>query len=669
MRGLATFKSSCPLNCWDNCGFVVEVENGKVVKVDGDKEHPITKGKICGRGRMLETRTNSEDRVLYPMKKINGEFKRITWEQALTEVSARLADVKEKYGSTAVLHSHDYANGGLLTKIPKRFFNCFGGSTELIGSICWGSGIEAQTWDFGNSFSHAPDDIYNSKNVIIWGRNVARTNMHLFGYLQEVKKKGTNIIVIDPIYNGTAKIAHSYVSITPGMDGFLAIGIMKELHRLDLQDKHFISNYTVGYEDLMETIHSISMEHIENVTNVPRETITQLAHVYSEGPTTTYLGLGMQRYENGGNTIRLIDALVAVSGNVGVSGGGVNFGNTQVGQSFDSAALTLPERKKSSRSFVMSEQAENILNASEPPIKMIIVSSGNPLTQVPNTALVEEAFTSVETLVVLEQFMTDTARLADYVLPSATSFEEEDIYYSSMFHHYVNYGPKLVEARGDAKSDVWIWTELAKRLGFSEEFDYTREEFIKMGLGSLQEKGVTFEAIKEKGHVPLPVSHVPWHDFNFATPSGKFEFTSSVGETKGYDGRLKISYPRESQFSDQELAKKYPYTLLTIHPLRSNHSQHYHLIKALQTVKVEISKDIADRKGLKPDDKVRVFNDRGEITGHVQILKESSPNVICIDEGQWHIFGGSVNQLTSHQKSDNGLGSTLYDCLVGIEKV
>ncbi|WP_010677420.1 molybdopterin-dependent oxidoreductase [Bacillus timonensis] len=666
---MTTFKSACPLNCWDSCGFVVEVENGKIVKIDGDKEHPITKGKICGRGRMLEARTNAEDRILYPLKKIDGEFQRITWEQALTEISSKLAEVRQIYGSTAILHSHDYANGGLLTKIPNRFFNCFGGATELIGSICWGSGIEAQNWDFGNAASHSPEDIYNSKNVIIWGRNVTRTNMHLFAYLQEVKKKGVNITVIDPIYNGTAKIAHSYIPITPGMDGILAIGIIKELLQLDLQDKNFIQNYTVGFEDLVDLTDSISIEQIEKMTNVPRETITNLAQIYSDGPTATYMGLGMQRYGNGGNTIRLIDALVAVSGNVGVPGGGANFGNTQVGQSFDSAALTLPERKKESRAFVMSEQAEKILTASETPIKMIMVSCGNPLTQVPNTALVQEAFQSVDTVVVLEQFMTDTARLADYVLPSATVFEEEDIYYSSMYHHYVNYGPKLVEARGEAKSDVWIWTELAKRLGFGEDFEYTREEFIEMGLGSLQDRGITLELIKEKGHVPLPVKLVPWHDFSFTTPSGKFEFTSSLGEMKGYDGRLQLLYPRESIYSDKELAEKYPYSLLTIHPLRSNHSQNYHLIEGLQTVKVEISKDIAEEKGLEPDDRVRVYNDRGEITGKVQILKESSPNIVCIDEGQWHIFGGSVNNLTSHQISDNGLGSTLYDCLVGIEKL
>ncbi|MFT4414576.1 molybdopterin-dependent oxidoreductase [Fredinandcohnia humi] len=666
---MATFKSACPLNCWDSCGFVVEVENGKIVKIDGDKEHPITKGKICGRGRMLEARTNSSERILYPLKRVGDEFHRISWEQALSEISEKLSDIKHTYGTTAVLHSHDYANGGLLTKVAERFFNCYGGATELIGSICWGSGIEAQNWDFGNACSHAPEDIYNSKNIIIWGRNVTRTNMHLFGYLQEVKKKGAKIIVIDPIYNGTAKIATSYIPIQPGMDGFLAIGMMKEMLRLHIEDKEFIENHTKGYTDLVHLLDSITIEEVVTLTNVPRETITELATIYCDGPTATYMGLGMQRYANGGNTIRLIDALVAVSGNVGIPGGGANFGNTQVGQSFDSPALTLPQRKSATRQFTMMEQAERILSATEPPIKMVMVSCGNPLTQVPNTNLVKEAFKSVETVVVLEQFMTDTARLADYILPSATVFEEEDIYYSSMYHHFVNYGPKLVEAPGEVKSDVWVWTELANRLGFGEDFAYSREEFIKMGLGSLQDQGITLEALKEVSHLPLPVKLVPWFDKEFSTSSGKFEFTSSLGEVKGYDGRLKLSYPRESSFSNKELASKYPFTLLTIHPLRSNHSQHYHLIESMQYIKVEISKDVAEKKGLQSNDEVKVYNDRGEITGKVHILQESSPNIICIDEGQWHIFGGSVNNLTSHEISDNGLGSTLYDCLVAIEKI
>jgi len=654
--------SACPLNCWDSCGFLVTVEDGKVMKVEGNPEHPITQGKICGRGRMLENRANSQERLLYPLKKTGDRFVQISWENALDEIAEKLAYYKKTYGSTSVLHSHDYANSGLLTNLDSRFFNLYGGVTELTGSICWGAGIEAQNWDFGDAYSHAPEDLKNSKHVVIWGRNVARTNMHLYQNLQAVKKNGIKLYVIDPIYNATAKIADEYISIKPGFDGLLAAGIMKEIMRLNLQDEGFLANHTVGLSDLLAVLDSVTLESISEMTEVPAEIITHLAEVYADRPVSTIMGLGMQRYENGGNTIRLIDALVAFSGNIGIPGGGANYANKQVGQSFAFNEMTMPERKTSSRTFTMMRQAEGILSAIDPVIKMGIVTCGNPLTQVPDTNRVKEAFSSIETLVVIDQFMTDTAMLADYVLPAATVFEVEDVYYSSMYHHYVNHGPKLVEPPGEARPDAWIWAELAKRLGFGEEFDFTREGFLGMGLASLVENGITLDKIRTEKFVELPVNKIPWSDRTFKTPSGKYEFTSA-------NGKLMLSLPTETKWTNPALAEKYPYTLLTIHPLRSNHSQHFHLFEPKPYVKVEIAESVAADKGLNNQDYVRVWNDRGEINGYISILKNAHPGTINIDEGLSARFGGSVNELTSSRESDNGLGSTLYDCLVNIEKI
>lgn len=281
----------------------------------------------------------------------------------------------------------------------------------------------------------------------------------------------------------------------------------------------------------------------------------------------------------------------------------------------------------------------------------------------------KEAFASVNTVVVFEQFMTDTAAAADYVLPVAASFEEEDVYCSSMYHAYLNYGPKLVDPPGEAKPDLWIWTELAKRLGFGDAFAYTREQFLAMALRPLETHGITLERIKAEHRVLLPVEPVPWHDRRFQTPSGKYEFTSNIARQKGMDGRLQIMYPAESEEAHPALAAKYPYRLLTIHPLRSNHSQHYPLVPALQTVRIEISADIAEKKGLTDGDRARVYNDRGAVVGTVKVLNGAYPGTINIDEGQWGAFGGPVNVLTSDLESDNKCGSTLYDCLVNIEKV
>lgn len=662
------YVSACPLNCWDSCGLHVTVENGKISKINGDPDHPITKGKICGRGRMLEDRTNSPQRLMHPLKKENGEFREISWDQALDEIADKLKNIKSKYGSTAVLHSHDYANNGLLKNLDQRFFNCYGGVTELTGSLCWGAGIEAQKQDFGNALSHAPGDIVNSKNVIIWGRNVSRTNMHFYEKLLEAKRQGVRIIVIDPIFNGTAKIADHHVSIKPGMDGLLAAGVIKELVRLGLEDRFFLENYSNGFTDFMCSINAISLEKISEMTEVPKEVISFLAEVYAQRPTSTYMGLGMQRYHNGGNTIRLIDAAVAISGNIGIPGGGANYANLGVGQNFAFEPLTLPHLKENHRQFPIMRQAEEILAAKNPKIEMIIVTCGNPLTQVPDSTNVKRAFSSVPTLVVIDHYMTDTAQLAEYVLPAATSFEEEDIYYSSMYHHYVNYGPKLVEPPGAAKSDLWIWTQLADRLGFGDQFDFSREEWLEMGFGPLAEKGLTVEMLKEQYTLELPVPKTPWENYHFETLSGLFEFAADAFHAKDAGEFLKRSLPFESKWSNRALAEKYPYQLLTTHPLRSNHSQNYHLLSKEPSVKVEVSKNIAKTHHLHDGDHVRVWNQRGEIKGAISISEKIHPNTINIDEGIWSKFGGPVNNLTSSRPSDNGFGSTLYDCLVNIEK-
>jgi len=662
-------RTSCSLNCWDNCGFEVTVENGQIINIEGDSGHPITKGKICGRGLLLKDRTYSDERILYPLKKMNGEFKRISWNQALDEIAEKMNEIKNTIGPLGILHSHDYGNGGLLKNLDKRFFNCFGGVTEVVGSLCWGAGIESQLIDFGNAYSHGPDDVLNSHYAVIWGRNISTTNMHLFNKIKEAKQNGTKVIVINPLFNATAKIADYFVSVKPGMDGMLALGVMKEILNRGLEDRTFINDHSIGFENVSELLSRLSFEDIVAYTEVSKNDIELLAQAYSRGLTMTYIGLGMQRYKNGGNTIRAIDALIAMSGNIGISGGGANYAKLEVGQSFDMPALTLPERAENIRHFTRMEQAKQILTAAEPPIKMLFVTRSNPLTQVPDHKTVKKAFQSVETKVVIDQFMTDTAQIADYILPCSTVFEEEDIYYSSMYHHYVNYGPKIIDALGEARSDCWIWTELAERLGFGADFDYTIEQFLEMGIGDLRKKGFNLEFLKKEGTLPLPVEEIPWANRQFETPSGKFEFVSERAKTLGLAESVQLAFPQESKYVNKSLADKFPYTLITVHPQRSNHSQYYPFIEVLQEIKVEISKDIAEERDLKNGDMVNVFNERGQLKGKVKIAERFHPKTIKLEEGQWAQYGGTANILTSNDVSDNKLGSVLYDCLVNVEKL
>ncbi|TCS80802.1 molybdopterin-containing oxidoreductase family protein [Tepidibacillus fermentans] len=664
-----TWKTACPLNCFDVCGFLVTTENGKVVSIKGDPEHPITRGKICGRGKMLKDRMYHDDRLHYPLKKVNGQFVRISWDQALDEISLKMKEIKMTYGPTAILHSYDYASGGLLKELDQRFFNFFGGMTKVIGSLCWGAGIQAQIYDMGNSFGHGVEDIKNTQTIVIWGRNITTTNMHLYPFIMEAKQQGAKLVVINPMKNGIAKEADLHLPITPGMDGNLALAMSKVIIENGWHDQEFIDLYTVGFEEFKKELEKLKLENISKEINIDVKNIVQLAKWYAQNrPVMTFLGLGMQRYTNGGNTIRAIDALAALTGNIGVAGGGVNYAHRAVGQSFGWDELLREDLRQEYRTFSRPSQAEEIIEAKEPPIKMMFISRTNLLTQLPNISRTLKAFEQVETKIVLDMFLTDTAKIADYVLPVVSVFEEEDIYYGSMFHSVVRYGPKLVDPPGEAWSDLKIWAELAKRLGL-QGFERSREEYFEIALQPLNRFGIDLSVLKEKHEIELPLPKVAWADKKFDTPSGKFEFYSYQAEKDGYSPIAKIMYPKE-RLSFHDLMEPYPYQLLSIHPNKSLHSQHHWLNKEKEMKPlVSIPKEIAEKQGIKEKDLVMVSNQRGNLIGRAKIEEGSHPRTIIIEEGYGIDTRGNVNWLTANGLSDMGNGSIFYECKISIKKI
>jgi len=492
-------KTACPLNCFDVCGLIVTVDNDKILNIEGDKEHPITKGKICSKGRMLKDRIYNSHRLYYPQKKVGNSFVRISWDQALEEISSKMLEVREKYGPTAIMHSFDYSSGGLLKALDQRFFNFFGGFTEVDGSLCWGAGVQAQYFDFGDSLSHDPEDLLNSKTIIVWGRNITTTNSHLYPYIMDAKKNGTELIVIDPIYTNIAKQADIYLPIQPGMDGALALLISKIIVENDWIDHEFINKHSHGFEQFLKELDLIDLLKISKETKIDYNTLYTLAEkIAKQKPSTAIVGYGMQRYANGGNTLRAIDALFAISGNIGIEGGGVNYANLAVGKSFNWTSLLREDLRKAYRTFSRPTQADEILNASDPPIKLLFITRSNAVTQLPNMSRTIEALNKIDIKIVLDMYMTDTAKLADYVLPIASAFEEEDIYYGSMFHGIVRYGPKIIDPPGEVWSDLKVWSELAKRLnleGFYESID----AFFESALKPLSSYGITLNKLKKEG--------------------------------------------------------------------------------------------------------------------------------------------------------------------------
>ncbi|PWK16590.1 molybdopterin-containing oxidoreductase family protein [Tumebacillus permanentifrigoris] len=667
-------KTACPLDCWDCCGMIAHVEDGRLIKVEGDPDHPITQGTLCGKGRKLVDRYHHEERVLEPLKKVDGEWQPISWEQAFQEIAAQMQAARAQYGATAVMHHYDYGSSGLLKVLEQRFFNLFGGFTDTVGSICWGAGLEAQKYDFGYAKSHHPDDLAAHTDLfVIWGRNVSVTNMHMMPYLKAAMKRGAELVIIDPLKTDLSDKAVKQLQPRPGSDGALALGIARHLLDRGLVDEAFVQEHAVGYEQFAAYVQEWTVERAAEVTGVEAEDIRWLAEQYGSGrAAATILGLGMQRYANGGNTIRLIDAVVAMSGNVGRPGGGVQYGN-QV-HKFDYATLMADDKPKQYRAFTKVTEADEMLAVqdTEEPVKVLFVTRSNPVGQLPDTNKTLQAYATVDTVVVLDMFMHDTGVIADYFLPCTTVFEEEDIMYSSMWHSYMTYVNRVVEPRGNTKPDWAILQGLARELGFGHEFGEgdSVHQWMEVALKPLEEQmGISREKLQREGIVQAHEESVAWSNYQFGTPSGKYEFYSTVAEQDGASALPVYEEPVESPYRDKERAERYPYHLLTIHPRRSLNSQYYHVLQMPDRPVVEISPLIARETGLRDGDLTRVYNDRGEILGTIKVTDGQHKRTIKIEEGWWGIKGTMLNTLTSNRRSDLGIGSTQYDCLVNLAKV
>ncbi|MDL0353942.1 molybdopterin-dependent oxidoreductase, partial [Clostridioides difficile] len=317
----------CTLDCHDCCKFNVYTKGNNVVKIEGDKNHPYTKGFICKKGMAHLDRLNHKDRIKTPMLKIDGVWKEISFDKAIEIMAEKLTYYKEKYTSKSVMHYDQYGSGSVLKYIGDIFFNFYGGVSRHKGSPCWSAGMHAQKYDFGVAKSHAIEDMLNSKSIFVWGKNPAYTTIHTMQIIKKAKEKGIKIVVIDPIYTKTAQIADKYVQVNPGTDGALAIAMAKIIVEDKLYDEEYINSYVIGFEEYKKYLSSLELSFLIDECGVKENDIRELVDLYTNKYSSINVGYGLQKYKNGGNTIRAIDALGAITGQIGFSGGGVNYAN------------------------------------------------------------------------------------------------------------------------------------------------------------------------------------------------------------------------------------------------------------------------------------------------------------------------------------------------------
>jgi len=637
--------TTCTLDCPDNCGIIARVKNGRLTKLEGNPEHGYTKGFLCQKGYQYIDRVYSSERVLFPQKRIKSGWKRISWNEALDIVAEKTVFFQNKYGNGSIMRFHSSASWGASKQLVRRFFNLLGGVTITSGSLCSGSVMAAQKADMGARLGNDPEELANSKAIIIWGRDPTKTSIHLIPIIKKARNQGARIIVIDPIQTKTLSLADEHIAPRPGTDGYLAMGVAKEILRLGRADSSFIADHTKDYDKFLSLIDSFSMAEISAKCDVELNVIQQLAFSYTEQkPSSILLGWGINKWVHSPEMIRLIDALGALSGNIGISGGGANHG-FQTKRHFDPQVLA-PDSVKYRREIPMPLLGRGILESKDPPIKMIWIDGSNPVISCPNSNKVIKALKSLEFVVVVDLFMTDTAELADIFLPTTTFLEEEDIVVS-WGHNWIGPVNKAIEPLGETKSDLRIVQELAERLGLEDEMAGTPREWLKRIFLPMERAGLSVEQTMESP-VRCPIAPmIAFEDKKFPTPSGRFEF---IGDF----------------YREQE--NKYPFYLLTILGEKWLNS----LIlpeKHPEIAKVFIHPKLAKNRGIAAKSRAFLKSAVGGLIVEVHLSEGVREDTVVISHGTWIKKGGGVNQLTEDRISNSGKMAAYYSSTVTIEPI
>src|SRR5437867_1002329 len=511
-------KTICNRDCPDACSIVATVEDGRVTRIRGDREHPITRGFLCYRTSLFLSTQYSPDRVTTPLLRTNGRFQPVSWDEALDLAAARLTAIRRESGPAAVFHYRSGGSLGLLKHLSDYFFEKFGPVTVKRGDICSGAGDAAQEADFGEEDSHDILDLLNSKNILLWGKNVFTSSPHTVPVLRDAMARGARLVLIDPVHHKTASLCERFIQLRPGSDFALAMAVARILF-----ERGWIDQDAAQYCDHLDAFRSVAERYTAaewcRQADIAPEAAADLARRLGEGkPTAILVGWGMGRRLNGGGIVRALDALSAVSGNVGIPGGGVSF-YFKRRAAFDTSFIR--GKKAAPRTICEPLFGPEILRTNHPRIRAVWVTAGNPVAMLPESETTVRALQSREFVVVVDSFMTDTARHAHLVLPTTTLLEADDLL-GAYGHHWIGVARPVVRPPEGVKSDLEIIQGLANRVGLGEVMaGDARSWKRRLMQKQLAPRGIALETL-EQGPIRNPLAPVVlFADRKFATPSGR----------------------------------------------------------------------------------------------------------------------------------------------------
>ncbi|HEX8680925.1 MAG TPA: molybdopterin oxidoreductase family protein [Ardenticatenaceae bacterium] len=710
----------CPHDCPDTCSWQVAVDQstGRAVDLWGHPAHPVTQGRLCGKVDPYLERTYHAGRLTTPLKRVgakgSGQFAPVSWDEALADIAARLQGVIATHGAEAVLQYSYAGTMGLLQGegMAQRLFNRMGAS-QLARTICSEAGFEGYQYTIGKAIGMETQDYARARLILIWGSNTLTSNLHLWPFIQEARERGGRVVVIDPARTRTARAADEWIAIRPGTDGALALAMMQSIVEEGLHDREYVERYAEGFEQLAEGVREYTPEWAAPITGIPAARIRFLAREYATTrPAAIRVNYGMQRHYGGGMAMRNITCLPALVGAWREQGGGIQLsssGSFPLDRSMLYRPDLLPEPQP--RTFnmnrlgdILSLDPQRIAQAhyhprpidtiptpeeAGPPVHALVIYNCNPAAVAPDQSAVMQGLERDDLFtVVLEQFQTDTADYADYVLPATTQMEHWDIL-KPYGHLFLALNRPAIAPLGQSLPNSEIFRRLAAAMGYDDPCFQQSDESILEEFISAQThpalQGITWQRLLDEGFVRLnvPTPFLPFAEGNFPTPTGKCEFYSEQMARDGYDP-LPAWVPPLS--ADEETREEYtpaprngsalPALQCISPPAHSFLNSTFVNVERLQAREKEpllwIHPLDAGPRGLVTGEPVRVWNELGGLTLTCRVTEDIIPGTVLAPGIWWARFspdGRNINQITPQDEADMGAGALFYDVRVWVERV
>ena len=659
-------RTTCPRDCYDSCGVLVAVESGRIKHVRGDPAHHVARGKLCRKCSIGYNGAFLDDalRLTTPLRRIGAKgerrFEAVGWEEAIGAIAARLGTIAAEHGAASVLNAHYTGTCALIdTAFPQRFFNRLGATEVSPDTVCNNAGHVALGYVYGTSEEgFDPESAAQAACIVVWGANPSASAPHQHDHW--LREAPGEVIAIDPIRTPTAAAADTYLQLRPGSDAALAFARAHVIRRDGLVDDAFVEAHVLGYDELEPLLEPCTPAWGEQQTGIPAALIEHVAHAYAGGPSLLWMGQGLQRQPRGGNVMRAIAMLPALTGNIRRPGSGFLYLNGGDSRGIDSAWLTGAELIREDAPPAISQMDLAAVLADPARSRALVCWNINPVASSPEQAALKRALERDDLLTVVGVlFLTDTAAYADYVLPAASFLECDDIL-PPYFHHTLSAQVKAVDAPGEALRNAEIFRRLAAAMGFEEPALHETDAALIERL--LAPSGIGWSELARAGTVRLYPQPRMQFAAGFPTPSGKVELASGAAEA---DGHPRLPEPSV----DEPAPAGYLRLLSPASPwlMNSTFGNDAKLRKRIGPASVALHPREAAGRGLRKGDEVLLRNATGELRLTVEVTDAVPPGVAYAPKCRWpshEAAGANVNALNPGAKTDMGESSAVHGVLV-----